>query len=68
MQLDAALDRAVEAGDIEMQVKITECLRRFDSMNQADEHLAIRLASEQLNPTAKVVVVYDKPNKKESGE
>jgi hypothetical protein len=58
VELHNALKHAVEAEDWELVVKITECLRRFDAMNQADEHLAIKLATEQAAPAREIVVTY----------
>jgi hypothetical protein len=59
------MNQALEAleaakGNPELRVKILELLRKFEAMNQADEHLAIKLATDAVRPPSVIEVKYRK--------
>jgi hypothetical protein len=58
--VEQALRLAQDADDPELQVKVLELLRKFEAMNQADEHLAIKLATDAVRPPSVIEVKYRK--------
>ena len=57
-----------DARDTESMKKSVDILLDMAAMDQKDAHLLAKIAAEQVNPTAKVVVTYEKPQRKDGDE